>query len=127
MNKVMAIFFWKDSEVDKGIHSKAWDTLCLDKNEGGLGSKDLECMKLALLGKKGRQASLLFKVLKGRYFKRTFFLNAKIGSNPSFGWRSLLEGCKVLTRGVRWRVGDGNSIDVWKDPWVPQKTDFHVV
>ncbi|GAA0176195.1 hypothetical protein LIER_29233 [Lithospermum erythrorhizon] len=30
------------------------------------------------------QASLLFKVFKGRYFRTTTFLNAKFGANPSF-------------------------------------------
>ncbi|GAA0173764.1 hypothetical protein LIER_27312 [Lithospermum erythrorhizon] len=86
-------------------------------------------MNLALLAKQGRrimtrQASLLYKVLKGRYFRHFSFLNAKVGSRPSFGWRSLLEGRKILLKGTRWRVGDGRSIDTWKEPWVPRDSDF---
>ncbi|GAA0157021.1 hypothetical protein LIER_38387 [Lithospermum erythrorhizon] len=67
-------------------------------------------MNLALLARQGwrivtRQASLLYKILKGRYFRNSNFLNAKVGSNPSFGWRSLIEGRKVLKKedgGIRW-------------------------
>ncbi|GAA0183140.1 hypothetical protein LIER_30608 [Lithospermum erythrorhizon] len=88
-------------------------------------------MNLELLAKQGwrimtQQAPLLFKVLKGRYFRRTSFLNAKLGTKTSFGWCSLLEGRKVLLKGTRWRVGDGKSIDMWKEPWVPISTDFHL-
>ncbi|GAA0167533.1 hypothetical protein LIER_22446 [Lithospermum erythrorhizon] len=88
-------------------------------------------MNLALLAKQGwrimtQQASLLYKVPKGRYFKRSSFLNAKVGSNPSFGWRSILEGRKLLLKGIRWRVRDGRSVDIWKDPWVPRNLDFRM-
>ncbi|GAA0144626.1 hypothetical protein LIER_05022 [Lithospermum erythrorhizon] len=86
-------------------------------------------MNFALLGKQGwrvvtKKASLLSKLLKGRYFRRSSFMHAKLGTNPSFGWRSLFEGRKVLTMGIRWRVGDGKEIDIWKDPWIPRTIDF---
>ena len=28
-------------------------------------------------------------------------------------------GRDVLVEGARWRVGDGESINVWRDPWLP--------
>ncbi|GAA0151475.1 hypothetical protein LIER_43145 [Lithospermum erythrorhizon] len=63
----MAKFYWASSKGDKGIHWKAWDSLCLEKNERELDFKDLECMNLVLLVKQrwrlvSRQASLLYKV-----------------------------------------------------------------
>ncbi|GAA0176202.1 hypothetical protein LIER_29239 [Lithospermum erythrorhizon] len=86
-------------------------------------------MNLTLLAKKGwrvatNQASLLSKLLKGRYFKLSSFLHAKVETNPSFGWRSLLEGRKILSKGMRWQVGNGKDIDIWKDPWIPRITNF---
>ncbi|GAA0168567.1 hypothetical protein LIER_23254 [Lithospermum erythrorhizon] len=133
LNSSMAKFYWGNADGFRGIYWKVWDKLCDDKFEGALSFKDLECMNLALLAKQGRggggqvitrQASLLFKVLKGKYFRQSTFLRAKLWANPSFGWRSLLEGHKVLSKGIRWRVGDGRSINMWTEPWVPRNTDF---
>ncbi|GAA0176382.1 hypothetical protein LIER_29386 [Lithospermum erythrorhizon] len=102
LNKVMAKFFWAGSGKDSGMYWKKWPIMTMRKGEGGLGFKDLECMNLALLARQGW----------------------RVGSNPSFGWRSLLEGRRILSKGLRWRFGDGKSIDIWKDPWVPRRTDF---
>ncbi|GAA0148328.1 hypothetical protein LIER_07803 [Lithospermum erythrorhizon] len=30
----------------------------------------------------------------------------------------MLEGREVLRKGIRWRMGDGKGIDIWKDPWL---------
>ncbi|GAA0151960.1 hypothetical protein LIER_37393 [Lithospermum erythrorhizon] len=129
LNSSMARFFWGNAEGDRGIHSKSWDKLCEDKLDGGLGFKDLECMNWAMLPKQGwrivtKQASLLFIILKGRYFRRSSFTRAKLEANPSFGWHSLLERRKVLLKGLRWQVGDGRNIDMWTEPWVPHNMDF---
>ncbi|GAA0156001.1 hypothetical protein LIER_13599 [Lithospermum erythrorhizon] len=61
---------------------------------------------------------------KQGYFLCSSFIHAKLGVNPSFGWCSLLEGCRVLLKGLCWQVGDGRSIDIWMEPWVPRTTDF---
>ncbi|GAA0139923.1 hypothetical protein LIER_01376 [Lithospermum erythrorhizon] len=70
LNRIMAKFFWTTGDGDKGVHWKAWDKMCDEKLNGGLGFKDLECMNLELLAKQGwriatQEASLLFKLLRG--------------------------------------------------------------
>jgi hypothetical protein len=37
----------------------------------------------------------------------------------SYTWHSILRGLEVLKEGVVWRVGDGESINAWNDPWIP--------
>ncbi|KAJ9188031.1 hypothetical protein P3X46_003431, partial [Hevea brasiliensis] len=59
--------------------------------------------------------SLLARVLKGKYFPHTSFLNATLGSNPSWGWRSILWG-----RQVRWQVNNGNLIMCKHEMWIPK-------
>jgi hypothetical protein len=38
----------------------------------------------------------------------------------SYTWRSILCGLEILKEGVVWRVGDGEQIRVWTDPWIPR-------
>ena len=34
-------------------------------------------------------------------------------------WRGICDSKKILKNGVRFRVGNGNHIHVWCDPWLP--------
>ncbi|GAA0185648.1 hypothetical protein LIER_32936 [Lithospermum erythrorhizon] len=90
-----------------------------DKSPG----PDVRTRRGEFIGKYG-MTSLLVKLLKGRYYRRSSFLHAKVRGNSSFGWRSLLEGRQVLKKGMRWLVGDGKDIDIWKDPWMSRINDF---
>lgn len=45
-------------------------------------------------------------------------INAELGHNPSFIWRSLLEAQHLLRKGARWRVGDGTKISILGLPWL---------
>ena len=61
------------------------------------------------------------RVLKAKYYPSTSFLNAKLGHNPSFTWRSFWNSREVLQLGLQWRVGDGKHISIWDDWWIPTK------
>jgi hypothetical protein len=76
-----------------------------------------------MLGKQGwklltNSSSLLTRVLKAKYFPRSGFLDANIGHSPSFTWRSIWSTMPMLSLGYRWKIGDGNDINVWKDRWI---------
>lgn len=62
---------------------------------------------------------LLAKVLKAKYFPSCSFWEACVGRPPSHSWRSLIWGRRVLESGGIWRVGDGESIRIYKDSWLP--------
>ncbi|KAL0320264.1 UNVERIFIED_CONTAM: hypothetical protein Sradi_5287900 [Sesamum radiatum] len=47
-------------------------------------------------------------------------MHARLGSNPSFTWRSILSAMNIVKSGFRWRVGSGAAIRVWSDPWLPR-------
>ncbi|KAM2216117.1 hypothetical protein TB1_022215 [Malus domestica] len=63
--------------------------------------------------------SLWVKVLKDRYFPQDSFFTAKLGERGLWVWSSLLEGRDLIIRGSKWQVLSGNSINLWKDNWVP--------
>ncbi|OMO67823.1 reverse transcriptase [Corchorus capsularis] len=52
------------------------------------------------------------------------FLGVTIGRNPSFLWRSLLAGRAVIKEGSRWRIGFGNLVYIWSDPWINKPPSF---
>ena len=37
----------------------------------------------------------------------------------SFAWKSILKGRDIILRGMKWRVGDGWSIKILRDQWLP--------
>ena len=51
LTSAVAQFWWSPGESTKGMHWKSWDKLCLPKDNGGLGFKDLMDFNTAMLGK----------------------------------------------------------------------------
>jgi hypothetical protein len=95
----------------------------LAKNKEGLGYRDLEPFNMALLAKQGWRIMLnpdclVAKVLKSKYFSKEDFLTSRLGSNPSFVWRSLWGAKYLVQTGMIWRVGDGKSVKIWGDKWI---------
>ncbi|XP_004296207.1 PREDICTED: uncharacterized protein LOC101297422 [Fragaria vesca subsp. vesca] len=129
MQRLMARFWWGDKGDDRKIHWVAWEKLCTTKAEGGLGFRDMRLFNMALLAKQGwrliRQPnSLLAQVLKARYFPSESFMEAEVAKGCSFTWRSILKGRDLLKKGLRFQVGNGESISVWDDPWIPLPYSF---
>lgn len=56
--------------------------------------------------------SLATKVIKAKYYPPSSFQNAKVGSKPSYVWKSFLEA------GSYWRIGTGHDIHIWQDKWL---------
>jgi hypothetical protein len=46
-------------------------------------------------------------------------LKAKLGSNPSYIWRSILASRDLLLKGLQWRVRNGKEVNIWEDDWGP--------
>ncbi|PNX79951.1 ribonuclease H, partial [Trifolium pratense] len=67
--------------------------------------------------------SLAAKLIKAGYFPRSSLLEASLGYNPSFAWRSIWKARQILLRGCRWRIGSGDMIRVMYDPWLLGKGD----
>ena len=53
-------------------------------------------------------------------------VNASLGHNPSYTWHSIMAAQSLIRKGLRWRVGDGAHIHVWKDKWLPSPTTYKV-
>lgn len=87
-----------------------------NKYEGrGHNFKDVKQYNLALLAKQEwrlitKLNSLLFKVLRGKYFPNSSFLEAGPGSHPSWSWRGIYEKKSL--------------VKVWDEPWLNETCSF---
>lgn len=56
--------------------------------------------------------------MKSIYFPSTDFLHANKGSRASWGWSSLLSRMDVIKEDGVWSMGNGRSIQAFRDRWV---------
>ena len=98
--------------------------MCISKAYGGMGFRNLRAFNQAMLAKQvwrilSNPTSLVTRVLKSKYFPMSDVLNAKLGSLPSYSWRSIHSSLEVIKNGSQWRVGNGKLIHIWDDRWLP--------
>lgn len=108
----------------RGIKWITWKKLCVPKECGGLGLKELRKFNIAMLAKQSWRLlteanPLVSAVMKARYYPRTELLEAKLGSNPSYMWRGIFSSLEILKKGVRRKIGNGENTLVWGDLWLP--------
>ncbi|GJR06050.1 RNA-directed DNA polymerase, eukaryota, reverse transcriptase zinc-binding domain protein [Tanacetum coccineum] len=85
-------FLWNNGESYKGKAKVAWLELCKPKDQGGLGFKYLELWNKTLL-------------------------DISIDPKDSWRWKCLLNLRSWVSDHMRYRIGDGKSINVWHDKW----------
>ncbi|XP_043699852.1 uncharacterized mitochondrial protein AtMg00310-like [Telopea speciosissima] len=114
IRKEATSFFWGDDTDKRKIRWIAWRRLCRSKDLGGLGFRDPELQNKALLSKMAWRLwkepdSMWGRFMKAIYFPNGDFLSARLGAQPSWPWRSLLEGRKVLKDGNGRRMSFPNT------------------
>ncbi|KAG8480403.1 hypothetical protein CXB51_025112 [Gossypium anomalum] len=57
--------------------------------------------------------------MKAKYFPKANFMSAKLGSYPSYTWHSIWGARQLLKEGMGWQIGNGDSINIWNDSWLP--------
>lgn len=71
--------------------------------------------------------STLAKVLKSRYFPNTPLIQAKPNNSSSYFLKGFIWGLELVRKGSRKMVGNGHSIKLFQDPWLPRPTSFKVL
>uniref|UniRef100_A0A803PUH4 Reverse transcriptase n=1 Tax=Cannabis sativa TaxID=3483 RepID=A0A803PUH4_CANSA len=128
LHSLAANFWWGDTKENKKIHWSTWAKLCKPKEEGGLGFRSLTEFNQALLAKQGWRLihhphSLLARVLKHSYYPNSSFLQAKCQPGASSIWQGITWGRQIIVEGARWRVGNGRTVRIWEDKWIPRPND----
>ncbi|XP_019149856.1 PREDICTED: uncharacterized protein LOC109146658 [Ipomoea nil] len=129
LERLMNRYWWENGgSNNRGIPWLSWTRLCAPKDRGGMGFKKLHEFNLALLAKQGWRlivcpTSIVGRALKAKYFPSSDFLDATLGNNPSYIWRSILAGIPVLRAGMVKRIGDGKDTTIWGAPWLADKVN----
>lgn len=129
ISRNFARFWWGSNENKKKMHWCSWDKLCLPKSLGGLNFRDLEGFNKALVAKQVWRLmafpnSLVARFIKSLYFRNCSILEAEEGKSSSYIWKSLIWGRDLLRKGLRFRLGNGEKIAMFDDPWIPKENTF---
>ncbi|XP_030503490.1 uncharacterized protein LOC115718807 [Cannabis sativa] len=104
--------FWWRSNKNKGIHWLSWDKLTKHKSNGGMGFRDLRDFNLALLAKQGWRLLTCGNSLMGKIYKARYF--------------SVFETKEFVRAGVRRLVGDGSTVNILSEPWLPNEMNPYI-
>ncbi|KAL5148468.1 putative ribonuclease H protein [Glycine soja] len=105
-----------------------WDSVCLPKEKGGLGIKDVRNFNKALLGKWKwdmihQERELWARILESKYGGWRALAEGKRDTNDSLWWQDLMVVTQeqqlnnVMQSGLSWNVGSGDKIKFWEDCW----------
>ncbi|EPS62681.1 hypothetical protein M569_12110, partial [Genlisea aurea] len=124
LNRLIARFWWNNRGISK-IHWLPWKKITSSKKAGGLGFRDLHLQNQALLTKQGLNImARLSSLMRPNISLIQHSLRAGLGRSPSRTWRGIHASRQLITVGLRWRVGSGEKIQVWKDPWITRGPPF---
>ena len=123
LTSAMMEYWWSNSQSQHKFHWISHEKMTLQKSAGGFGFRDLELFNQALLAKQAWRLlynphCLFSRFFRSRYYNKTSFLQSKLGSRPSYGWRSILFGKDLLLKGLKRVIGDGQDTLVWIDKWI---------
>lgn len=92
------------------------------KAMSGLGYTDLMDFNLALLTKMAQSSnesiSSVGEISQRSPFSKGELFKCKKGCSGFLCWSRILEAKEVLKEGELWKIGDGNSADIWTNHWV---------
>ena len=54
-------------------------------------------------------------------------MDAQVGGNPSYLWRSIVVAKPMTMEGAKWVMGDGRSIKIWDENWLPSTESSKII
>jgi hypothetical protein len=110
LERMVRDFWWGHAGESRKVHWVNWGSLCKPKQAGGMGFRELSKFNEALLAKQvwrliHNKSSLLYNVLKAKYFPNSSIMEIRCSPRASFAWKSILRVRKVIQNGARWCIG----------------------
>ncbi|PNT60993.1 hypothetical protein BRADI_5g08864v3 [Brachypodium distachyon] len=64
--------------------------------------------------------SLCARLIKSKYFPHGNLLDTAFIRSSSSVWQGITHVLDLLKKGYVWRIGNGRSVDIWRDNWLPR-------
>ena len=64
------------------------------------------------------------RILRVKYKVKEDWLRTNASKHASPTWKAIEKARSVVKKGACFLIGDGKSIDMWLDPWVPWVQNF---
>ena len=121
-------FLWGGGSDHRKIAWVKWRMVCLPKDKGGLGIKDIKTFNTALLAKWRwemfqQPGEPWARILVSKYSGWRSLEEGKTGGHDSIWWKDIvsthnLQQNRALMRETEWRLGCGDKCRFWEDCWV---------
>jgi hypothetical protein len=97
-----------------------------------MGFRDFHSFNLAMLAKQiwrliSDHDLLCARVFKAKYYPNYDILSAGPKAGSLFTWQSLVVAIPMFKRGYIWRVGSGERINIYTDPWIPTSPNRMII
>ena len=118
-------FWWNPKKPNvRYLAWLAWEKLCLPKGIGGMGFRKGKDFNKALLAKlawmiASNRDSLCINLLRSKYKVRENWIQSEPSKNASPIWKAIEKTKPLIAKGACYLVGNGASINVWMDSWIP--------
>eukprot|EP00253_Pinus_taeda_P015594 PITA_15594 len=132
IRRICSRFLWVGSKENVVLPWVAWEKVARPKDWGGWGIKSLPDFSLSLAAKSGwrliKLENLWTRVIKRKYIDpvplEDWIKNpAKNKKNASVIWKATVDSFKVIEQGLAWKIRNGRSVKIGKDPWAWKDED----
>ncbi|GKC98845.1 hypothetical protein Tco_1169120 [Tanacetum coccineum] len=122
IDKLLKGFLWCQGELSKGKAKVAWKSICLPKQQGGLGLKNQSVWNEVLMSKHlwnlaCNKESLWVKWMNVVRLKGKSIWEIKVEANSSCGWKQILGLRDKIRPHIIKTLGNGNETFFWHDKW----------
>ena len=124
LEKIHRDFLWGGGNLERKPHLVNWKTVCLEKNKGGLGVRNLSKLNQALLCKWCRRFAnerdpLWRMVISIKFGEENGGWNTNDirGGYGTGLWKDIKKEWLTLSQNTSSSLGNGRTLGFWKDSW----------
>jgi hypothetical protein len=121
IERLLRAFFWKGKSTIHGSDCLvAWDFVCRDYREGGLGIKNLRIQNECLLKKFVHRLLVEPNSPWARWARLTHLNGKDLGdqtTNQTRAWVQINSMIEIYRNSTCVQIGDGKCTSMWKDKW----------